>query len=138
MFAVHTQQYMSMDTYVRIAGRYAEDLRKIYPNKKNVRVTPFDLSIDYDLLTSDGSIQGGNFSSAWIDMFKVIGTNEELSSQFDVVGIFEYIAFQLGANNIEDFRKNVDQINPMSMPDQQVQQQAQAGNLIPLGGRFSL
>jgi len=43
-----------------------------------------------------------------------------------------YIAQQLGAKNVEDFRRNIDQIQPQVMPDEQVQQQAQAGNLIPI------
>jgi hypothetical protein len=133
MFAVHTQQYMADETFVRITGRYADSLKQIYPGKTNIRVKPSDLSVDYDLITTDGSIPGGNFSSAWIDMFKTIGTNEELASQFDVVRIFMYIAQQLGANNIEEFRRNVNSVNPVSMPDQTVQNQLKAGNLIPAG-----
>jgi len=131
MFAVHTQQYMKMETYVKIAGRYSEQLKAIFPNKENVKVTPFDLSIDYDLIVNDGSIPGGNFSSAWMDLFKTIGTSPELTQQFDVVRIFMYIAHQLGANNVEDFKRVVNNINPQTIPDQQVQQQVQQGNLIP-------
>jgi hypothetical protein len=133
MFAVHTQQYMSQDTYTRIVGRHAEQLSSIFGGKQNTRVTPYDLAINYDVIVRDGSIPGGNFSDAWIEMFKVIGTNPELMQQFDVSRIFMYIAQQLGAKNVEDFKRNLGQVQGQVMPDNQVMQQVQAGNMIPVG-----
>ena len=132
MFAVHTQQYMSQNTYVSIVGRYADQLAKTFGTKTKVPVTPYDLAINYDLIVRDGSIPGGNFSDAWIEMFKVIGTTPELAQQFDVSRIFMYIAQQMGAKNVEDFRRNMNQVQGQMMPDQQVAQQAQAGNLVPM------
>lgn len=134
MFAVHTQQYMSQETYVKIVGRYAEQLLKTFGKEKTrAKVTPYDLAINYDLLVRDGSIPGGNFSDAWIEMFRVIGTTPELMQEFDVTRIFMYIAQQLGAKNIEDFRRNVSQIRTQTLPDKEVARQAQAGNLVPVG-----
>jgi hypothetical protein len=133
MFAVHTQQFMSQDTYARIVGRHAEQLSSIFGGKQNTRVTPYDLAINYDVIVRDGSIPGGNFSDAWIEMFKVIGTSPELMQQFDVARIFMYIAQQLGAKNVEDFKRNLGQIQGQVMPDAQVMQQVQAGNMIPAG-----
>jgi hypothetical protein len=134
MFAVHAQQYMSQDTYVRIVGRYADQLKSTFgPQTRTVRVTPYDLAIDYDLIVRDGSIPGGNFSESWIDLFKTIGSNPELMQQFDVTRIFMYIAQQLGAKNVEDFRRNISQVQGQTMPNEQVLQQAQAGNMIPVG-----
>lgn len=132
MFAVHTQQYMSQQTYVSIVGRYADQLKQTF-GKQKVQVTPYDLAISYDVIPRDGSIPGGNFSQAWIDLFKVIGTTPELMQQFDVTRIFMYIAQQLGAKNVEDFRRNMSQVQPQVMPDQQVLDQAKAGNLVPVG-----
>jgi hypothetical protein len=131
MFAVHTQQYMQEDTFVKIAGRYRDQLTSIFGSKKNAPVTPFDLAINYDLLMRDGSIPGGNFSQSWLEMFKTIGTTPELMKQFDVTRIFMYIAKELGAKNVEDFRRNTDRIQPTSMPDEEVAKQVQAGNMIP-------
>jgi hypothetical protein len=132
MFAVHTQQYMKQQTYVSIVGRYAEQLEKTF-GKKKVRVTPYDLAVNYDLIVRDGSIPGGNFSSAWIDLFKIIGTQPELMQQFDVTRIFMYIAQQLGAKNVEDFRRNMDQIQPQVVSDEAALRGAEAGNLVPVG-----
>ena len=133
MFAVHTQQYMSQETYVKIVGNYPEQLAAIFGGKTNIRVTPQDMIINYDLIVRDGSIPGGNFSSAWIEMFKVIGTTPELMQQFDVSRIFMYIAQQLGAKNVEDFRRNLNRVQGQVMPDEQVMDQVQRGNLVPTG-----
>lgn len=135
MFATHTQQYMSEETYVKIAGDYEEELMAVFgEGKKRAKVTPYDLAIDYDILVRDGSIPGGNFSDVWVDMFKVIGQDEELRMQFDVPKIFMYIAQQLGAKNVQDFRRKANQVQPQVMSDEQVANQAQAGNLVPIGG----
>ena len=133
-FAVHTQQYMTQEAYVNVAGRYAEQLMKNFTGGKiRGRVSPSDLAINYDLIVRDGSIPGGNFSQAWIELFKIIGTSPELAQQFDVTRIFTYIAQQLGAKNVEDFRRNVNNTQMVSMPNQQVAQQVQAGNFMPTG-----
>lgn len=132
MFAVHAQQYMSQETYVSVVGRYQEQLAKTF-GKQKVPVSPYDISVNYDLIVRDGSIPGGNFSDAWLELFKVIGTTPELMAQFDTTRIFMYIAQQLGAKNVEDFKRNMSQIQPTTMPDQQVANQVQAGNLVPAG-----
>ncbi|MCK4828112.1 hypothetical protein KA005_70940, partial [bacterium] len=127
-------QYMSQETYVKIVGRYAEQLAKTFgKDATRAKVTPYDLAINYDLLVRDGSIPGGNFSEAWLEMFKVIGTTPELMQEFDITRIFMYIAQQLGAKNVEDFRRNVNQVQAQTLPDEEVARQAQAGNLVPVG-----
>jgi len=131
-FAVHTQQYMSQDTYVRIVGRHADQLKEMF-GKKSAPVSPFELAINYDLIVRDGSIPGGNFSEAWLEMFKTIGTVPELRGEFDIVRIFMYIAQQLGAKNVEDFKKKTDQIQSQVLPDEEVLNQVDKGNMIPLG-----
>jgi len=55
--------------------------------------------------------------------------------QFDITRIFMYIAQQMGAKNVEDFRRNMSQIQTQTMPNEQALQQAQAGNLVPIGAQ---
>jgi hypothetical protein len=133
LFAAHTQQYMSQDTYVKIVGKYEQQLNSVFGKKERVRVTPYDLAISYDLIVRDGSIPGGNFSQSWIELFKVIGTTPELMQQFDITRIFMYIANQFGAKNVEDFKRTVDQTNVNVLPDNVVESQAKAGNFVPVG-----
>jgi len=129
MFASHVQQYMTKETYVRIIGRYADQLKATF-GKDRVQVSPYDLAINYDLIVRDGSIPGGNFSDAWISLFKVIAQSPELLQAFDITRIFIYIAQQLGAKNVEDFTRKV---TPQVMPDETVLREAEKGNLVPTG-----
>jgi len=132
MFAVHTQQYMSQDTYVRIVGRHAEKLKNTF-GKSGTMVTPYDLSINYDLIPRDGSIPGGNFSEVWVQMFDRIAQTPELYQQFDVFRIFTYIAQQLGAKNIDDFKRVAGNTQVQTVPDEVALAEAQKGNLVPTG-----
>ncbi len=136
MFAVHTQQFMSQEVYVKAIGRNAESLINTFGQKDRIPVSIYDLAINYDTIVRDGSIPGGNFSDAWLQLFQTIGTSPELNQQFDVTRIFMYIAQQLGAKNVEDFKRNVNRINPTVMPDEQVEREVQAGNMIPTDEAF--
>ena len=132
IFAVNVQQYMSRQTFVRVAGRNEETLMRMF-NKRRVPVSPLDMAIGYDLITRDGSIPGGNFSDAWIQLFKVIASQPELLQTFDITRIFMYIATQLGAKNIEEFKRNVNRIQPTRMDDETVLREAEKGNIVPAG-----
>jgi len=133
MFATHTQQYMSQDTYVKTIGRNQEKLTKIFGAQERVPITPFDLAIDYDVIVRDGSIPGGNFSEIWVQLFQIIGNSEQLSQEFDTFRLFSYIASELGAKNIEDFRRNANQIQPTVMGNEEVSRGVEQGNLVPVG-----
>ena len=133
MFAVHTQQYMTQETYVKAVGSKKEQLTALFGGKPSMAVSPYDLAINYDVIVRDGSIPGSNFSEAWLQMFGIIAQTPELYQQFDVFRIFSYIAQQLGAKNIDDFKRNVQQVQPQVQGDQQVLDQVQAGNLVPTG-----
>lgn len=136
MFAVHTQQFMSKEVYVKAIGRNAESLINTFGQKDRIPVSIYDLAVNYDTIVRDGSIPGGNFSDAWLQLFQTIGTSPELNQQFDTTRIFMYIAQQLGAKNVEDFKRNVNRINPTVMPDEQVEREVQAGNMIPTDEAF--
>lgn len=130
IFAVNLQQYMTQQTFVRVTGRYEETLLKTFA-KQRIPVSPLDMGINYDLIVRDGSIPGGNFSDAWIQIFQIITSRPELYKSFDITRLFTYIATQLGAKNVEEFKRNVNRIQPTQMSDEQVIQQAQAGNIVP-------
>jgi hypothetical protein len=127
MFAVHSQQYMEQPSQIKIVGRNADTLRTIFPNS-SARVDQSMLAVNYDLIVRDGSIPGGGFSNAWIELFKIIGQSETLSQQFDITKIFELIAYELGAKNMDEFRV----AQPRTISDADAAAGAQAGNLVPV------
>lgn len=135
-FASHCQQLMQDEVYVKVTGDWQDVLIKEYgiPERGRIAVAPRDIDINYDIIVRDGSVPGGNFSEAWIQMFGILGQNPELAQKFDIVRIFTHIARNLGAKNVNDFVRRGGNINPIIQPDQQVAVQAQAGNLVPFGG----
>ena len=125
MFAYHTQQFMSKDVSIKITGRWKERLMQEYGNATHLKVSPFDLLVDYDLKVRDGSIPGGNYSGVWENMFKLMSEHPELQQKFDLIRIFKHIIRNNGAKNTEEF------IKVKQLPDEQVAQQVQSGNLVP-------
>lgn len=131
MFASHTQQLMSEELYVSTTGRWQETLAAEYGSKikgNRMKVTPFDLLIDYDVKVRDGSVPGGNFAEAWLQMFNIIMTNQELGQMFEIPRIFKHIARNMGAKNVDDF------VRTQTMPNEQIEIEAQKGNIAPLVG----
>ena len=133
MFAVHTQQYMRNETYVKLVGRNQDKFAGFFGERDRAPVTPYDLAIDYDVIARDGSIPGGNFSEVWFELWKVIATDPALRQEFDVFRMFSYIANELGAKNLEDFKRNASLVQPTVMSDEGVARGAEAGNLVPVG-----
>lgn len=129
MLAHHTQQFMKEETYVDMSGQWQEVLMKEYnatdPSQK-IKVSPFDILIDYDLKMRDGSVPGGNYSGVWVKMFEVLANHQELLQAFDITRIFTHIARNEGAKNVESF------LRVRQMNQEQVDQQVQNGNLVEL------
>lgn len=135
MFAEHTQQMMDEDMYVKVTGDWQQILISEFGadmDRGRIRVSPDQLNIAYDVVVRDGSIPGGNFSESWIKLFEIMVQSPQLMEQFDVVRIFKHIARNSGARDVNEFvRRQAPQMT--AMPDEQVEQNVQQGNLIPIG-----
>lgn len=131
-FAAHTQQLMSQETYVNTSGEHEENLKAVYKTGQNVAITPYDLAIDWDVVVSDGSTPGNQDAAAWRTLFADMLKVPEVHSTFDLVKIFKHIARTMGAKNVEEFVRTNQNVQTSVMPDEQVQAQAQAGNLRPM------
>ena len=81
---------------------------------------------------------GGEPSDVWVQLYQTLAQNPEVSAQFDMFRIFKHIARQMGAKNVDDFVKKSEGM-PMQPPqvqsDESVMQEADRGNLVPMGGR---
>lgn len=136
MFAHHTQQLMTQETYVNTTGRWPEDIMKeLQPERGRVKVTPWDVLVDYDLLVRDGSIPGGNFADVWTQLFQIIASQPALLQKFDIVRIFKHIARNVGAKNVEEFElKQVPAVQSQVMSDEGVAEGERKGDLVPIQG----
>ena len=134
--ASHTQQFMTKDAYIRTMGDFQRRLEESYgvTPAGRMAVTPFDISVLVDVAVKDGSIPESSSPESWIDMFGILSKDPELRQEFDMFRIFSHVARILGAKNVEEFRKVTNNIQGNVLPDEQVFNQVEAGNLLPIGG----
>jgi len=130
MFASHTQQLLSNDTFARAVGDNAQILMDEYGVEPGgiIPVSPRDLYIDYDVTVRDGSVPGNNYSKVWENLFKIVASDQELRQIFDITRIFKHIARNNGAKEVNSF------VRMRTAPQEQIQQQVQAGNFVPVEG----
>jgi len=119
--SLNTQQWMSKDFYVRVVG---ED-GLLYP----LNVSRDGLVGDFHFPVHDGTLPLDRVAmlDIWQQIMMGVLQDPELRQSYSVPKLFEYIAELGGAKNIKSFR-----VQPMGQ--EQLQQQAQAGNLAPIPG----
>lgn len=138
MLASHTQQLMSQDLYIKMAGRWPEYLQQEYPTLiqgGKMKVSPYDILVDYDVILKDGTMSIQQNGQIWGQLFQTIAQQPLLLQRFDVVKIFKMIAKGMGAKNVDEFelkaQPQVPQITSNVQPDEQVMREVEKGNLIP-------
>lgn len=138
--AYNTRQYMSKEVAISIVGPYEEDLRAEYglpPGTKGMSVFPgdlMDLSIDLEphnpVLTGQDDAQG--IQQVMQTLMAVPGVAQSLASDTNVVGLFHKWARKMGFDDVYEYSRQGGQATFATMPDEQLQQQVQAGNLVPM------
>jgi len=132
MTAMQTQQYMTVDQYAKIAGPYEQELRDQYgPDATHLKISPFDIIVDFDIVTPDGSLPTSGDPSMWMAMMQIISSQPYLLQNFDIVKIFKQWARISGAKNVNDFVLRSDQ-KAKVVQDQEVAAAVEAGNMIPI------
>ena len=143
MIAEDTQQYMKGEQYVRINKEWEQmvidkfgkgSVFEAAPGRLKAAIDPDKINFRYDIIPHDGTMPGMGDANVWQGILQTVGNNELLSSKLDIFAIFKHLAQISGAKNIEDFElKQPMQLQPQVTSDEQVAQQVQAGNLLPLG-----
>ncbi len=134
LLAFQTQQLMSEDTYVKVVGDWVTDLQTEYQPNQKVKVSPFDLLVEFDCIPRDGSLpyDVSGISERWVNLYQILAQNPSVGAQFDMVRIFKHIARLMGAKDINSFAKVQQQIQTQTAPDEEVAKQVQQGNLVPM------
>jgi hypothetical protein len=139
LYAFHTQQLMTEDTWVRIAGEMEQILAADFPDRvmgtpqgPRVRVSPEDLRVNFDLQVRTAIVPGSEDVSLWVELLQVMLSSGHpgLIQGFDIPKIFKHIARQMGAKNIDDFIQRAQP--PQVLPDEEVARQEERGNLVPV------
>lgn len=113
------QQLYTANKKFRIVG----DLAQFSPQFANV--SPMDLAGFYDYEVVDGTLPVDRFAQAnlWQMLMGQLQNYPQIMAQYDIAKIFAWVANLAGIKNMSQFR---------IVPDQQMAQQAQAGNSVPI------
>lgn len=124
MLAAHTQEFMSEETYIKVAGdwpeKYGEDLKD---QDGRIQINPLDLLVSYDIQPTNGQIPGSEDPETWTQLFQIAAQNPTISQQLDWMKLFKHIGRNLGAKNVDEFIVEV-------QPDEQIRRAQMQGNLI--------
>lgn len=123
MFAYNTQLYQSQDSFIKLTSDWEK--QQFSNGEEWLSVGIDDINVDFDIDVSYSNVHHDADRQVWLELFKMISEQPVLSQQFDITKIFKQIATMSKVKNLEDFMIQVQQ-------PEQVQQQVQAGNLIPL------
>lgn len=117
--AINMQQNLSEEFMVQVIGpKGVMELQKVIPEM---------LVGDFHFPVNDGTLPLDRVAmlDVWKELYLGIAQDPQLRQQYNMTGLFEFIAELGGAQNLERFRMDI-------VPDQVQQQQIQAGNALPL------
>ena len=129
----NNQSFLSQDTYLKIVGTLEQEYHGIGQavSGNGVVIAPEDIQGQFDFPIFDGGtpLDPVRFAETWMHLAGLAMQNPVLAQRVDHVQLFRQIAGSLGVTDIGRF------LLPQQaqvMPDQQVQAQQQAGNLVPM------
>jgi len=114
-----TQQYYDIERKFKIAGNM------LSPSGPDMMVSPEDIQGFYDFVAVDGTMPVDRYAQAnlWTQMLNQMRQMPELMAQYDVGGIFGWVAQLSGLKSIDQFRIN-------ARPDRDIERDLQAGNIV--------
>jgi hypothetical protein len=123
MMVQNTQQNLDISRKYRTAGSLLMDANKL------LQVDAEAIAGFYDFVPVDGTLPVDKFALAtmWERLMGGMQRFPSLMMQYDIGRIFGYIANLGGVKNLNQFKLQV-------QPDPMALQQAQMGNIVPLGG----
>jgi hypothetical protein len=141
MCVQNNQQLLSQQRYYRIIGDYAKDLvqaRPEYPGSPAILAGPEEIQGNFDFPVRDVNLpmKPSDNAQVWADVFEASVKNPLITQRIDIFWIFKQLCDSMGIKNIDDAR--IDQMGAANMnfqvtPDEQIMNQAQAGNIVPVG-----
>jgi hypothetical protein len=122
----NSQQYYDMEMKLKIAGDLAPGAGQGF-----MVVDPNVIAGFYDFIPVDGTLPIDRFAQAnlWKELLQGVMAMPQIAAQYDLAGIFQWVAQLSGLKNITQFKVQI-------TPDQQFQLAMQQGNSVPIvGGR---
>lgn len=123
MMLQSTQQNYDLERQYRIAGDLIGGSGGAFMDVSGESIQGF-----FDFVPIDGTMPVDRFAQAnlWRQFVADLGNNESLAGAYDMRAIIRHMMQLSGAKNIKQFELEV-------VPDEQIREQAKAGNTIPVG-----
>jgi hypothetical protein len=142
----NAQQLLSEERYMRIVGGVM-DAMNLPPEQRFVRVNGDDIRGEFDIAIIDGVVRGdGQLQQMWTQIFQSVVNSPQLAMQYDINGLFKFLAYISGVKNLGDFDLQKQPIPPtpgtnpadgiQAVPDEQLAREAEKGNVIPANEAF--
>ena len=133
------QQFMQDELFVSLTGRNQMELQYEFKdsmvmgnNGASLLVTPDMLIGDYDIVPVDNLGDGGEYLAETIQLQGMMNASPELMMSFDSVKMMLHMMRMSGMKNPTQMLRS--EWRMAMMPDQQVLEGADSGQLVPLGG----
>lgn len=135
-------QYMENDTVVSIVGsRFEQALRdELGISGDVISISPWDLSMDFDIIPINRMQKDMDLSAMNMLMDRILAVPEIAMTAFggvDVRRMLLTMVRKMGFADIHEYVQSGNALPPINaqvMPDEQIMQQEQAGNLMPVEG----
>lgn len=116
------QNHHNEEREFRIAGALTGKMRK-------VTVTPEMIAGQYNYVPIDGTMPMDRMAQSmlWKELFMLFKQIPQLAQGYDIYGILDMIAWLSGVKNMEQYRLDV-------VSNENIQNEVQAGNLVPMKG----
>jgi hypothetical protein len=123
MLLANTQQYYEAEQQFKIAGDLMSNAQKF------MMVNPEMVAGAYDFVPVDGTLPIDRYAQAnlWREILGGITKLPMIMQQYDIGGIFGWMAQLAGLKNINQFKVDV-------VSDAQLAAQARQGNVVAMGG----
>ena len=126
----NNQGLLTEERYFRITDTIAQSLGydpEVIKNRILVGPDKLHGNFDFDIPPLDMPIDKMNMAKIWKELMNDVISNPALQGRFDVFPIFKQFAYNMGITNTKDF-----EVKTQVLPDEQVQREAEKGNLAPV------
>ena len=122
MLVQNSQQFYDTEMKVKLAGDAAN-----LAGEGFINITPEDIAGQYSFEPVDGSLPMDRFAQAnlWREMIAQMSAVPQVAASYDLGKIFGYVAQLAGIKNLQRFKVDV-------VPDGQLLDQVQKGNVVPM------
>ena len=137
--ACNTVQFMEEQVAVNILGlNYEDEVRSLYglpAGEQWLLLSSRDLETAFEVTPINRFQRETNSAAMGSIMDRMLSDPavlQQISSSLNITALFMKAAENMGFANIDQYRMNTAMPNMSVVPDQMIQQQAQAGNIVPI------